>query len=1089
MSKKMLINASHPEENRVAIVVDGILSELDIEIAGQEQSKGNIYKAVVVRVETGLQAAFVDYGAEKLGFLQIGEIHPSIYPPKEEKGGRPRIADILRRGQEILVQIVKEERGNKGAALTTYLSLPGRYMVLMPDSTTKGVSRKISDDAERKKLKRTMAELDLPEKMGYIVRTAGIGKDKEELKRDFDYLVRLYEGIVARQNQVKAPAQLYQESNLAIRTIRDYFTTEMDEVLIDGEQIYQDARDFFSLVMPEQVHLVKRHRERRPIFSRYQIEEQIDALAKNQISMASGGSIVIDQTEALVAIDVNSGKMASESGIEATALKTNLEAAAEVGRQLRLRDLGGLIVIDFIDMRDRKNIREVEVALRKALKDDKAKVSVGRISQFGLMEMSRQRLKPTLSVGAYISCPHCKGLGKIKSIEAQAVNLLRQVHTAASKTQIGRIEATVPVEVANYLLNQKRATILELEEQLNLTLEIGGRTDMLPGESELELHKREKEQDDQHRILPVSHANQIEVALAAQQEELSAETQHGEENEDEPDLLEAEETAAEEAPKKRRRRRRKKPQQTTTEAATEQAADNVEMSATEGDTESPDQATAATEEAQNKAEDSTVEDTQDQAPAGESEKPKRKRRRSSRRKSQTKDQVSSTEETTEQPLSADAAGEAGPPADTPRAEKAAESPGSADAAGQAQEQEPDATDATGTEEAKPKKRARRSRRRKTPAADAVTNDGAAAEAVSTAPEQAAYTTDIAPTERPKTESAVKTEGPEATTETVTVEPAADATAAAPNKRPRRSRKKPATPTTKAAEVAEVAEVAEQEAAPEPVEAKASETTTETAAPESTTETLEEKPKKTARRSTRKKPTATKVATTAEEQAAKPEATQIAQTETSEGEKAEQPAEEKPKRRTRRAPAKKKPAHDEPESANDTAVASQAEAPATASAEKSEPTATEAPAVETEGTKKAAPARRPRKTTAKKVASPPAAQTEPVKEGGEQPGEEKTAATAGPKRKPAARKTTTKKSVETQTVATTEEKQSEPAAADVSKEDAEEKKPPRRTRRTTKKQEPAPATDAAPAAEAVKKPAAKRRTTRARKPAAEKPATE
>lgn len=244
MSRKMLINASHPEENRVAIVVDGILSELDIELAGQEQTKGNIYKAVVVRVETGLQAAFVDYGAEKLGFLQIGEIHPKIYPPRDETKGRPRIADILQRGQEIMVQIVKEERGNKGAALTTYLSIPGRYMVLMPDSTTKGVSRKISEDSERKKLKRTMAELDLPEKMGYIVRTAGIGKDKDELKRDFDYLVRLYEGIVARKDQIKAPSQLYQESNLAIRSIRDYFSTDMDEVLIDNHQSIRTPKTF-----------------------------------------------------------------------------------------------------------------------------------------------------------------------------------------------------------------------------------------------------------------------------------------------------------------------------------------------------------------------------------------------------------------------------------------------------------------------------------------------------------------------------------------------------------------------------------------------------------------------------------------------------------------------------------------------------------------------------------------------------------------------------------------------------------------------------------------------------------------------------
>ncbi|WP_063336440.1 Rne/Rng family ribonuclease [Pelobacter seleniigenes] len=599
MSKKMLINASHPEENRVAIVVDGILSDLDIELAGQEQSKGNIYKAVVVRVETGLQAAFVDYGAEKLGFLQIGEIHPNLYPTREDSKHRPRIADILKRGQEILVQIVKEERGSKGAALTTFLSIPGRYMVLMPDSTTKGVSRKIAEDSERKKLKKTMAELDLPERMGYIVRTAGIGKDKEELKRDFDYLVRLFEGITARKDQIKAPAQLYQESNLAIRSIRDYFSTDMDEVLIDDQTVFRDARDFFALVMPELGNLVKQHRERRPIFSRYQIEEQIDGLAKNQIPLPSGGSIVIDQTEALVAIDVNSGKMASESGIEATALKTNLEAAAEVGRQLRLRDLGGLIVIDFIDMRDRKNIREVEQELRKALKDDKAKVSVGRISQFGLLEMSRQRLKPVLSVGSFIECPHCKGIGKVKSVEAQSVALLRQIHTAASKGQIALIEAEVPMDVANYLLNRKRATINELEQQLGMRIAILGSSTLLPGEIEIELRKKDKEPDDSKDIAPISHANQIEVALAAQQDEMRNQAQEEELEEDSPAPQEsAEESVNSEAPKKKRRRRRRKSsaaktnqeqqtsqppaaQETATDSATPAEAETAQPQATE----------------------------------------------------------------------------------------------------------------------------------------------------------------------------------------------------------------------------------------------------------------------------------------------------------------------------------------------------------------------------------------------------------------------------------------------------------------------------------------------------------------------------
>ncbi|MDT8419978.1 MAG: Rne/Rng family ribonuclease [Desulfuromonadales bacterium] len=626
MSKKMLINASHPEENRVAIVVDGILSELDIEIAGQEQTKGNIYKAVVVRVEPGLQAAFVDYGAEKMGFLQIGEIHPNLYPDKENPDirNRPRINDILKRGQELLVQIVKEERGTKGAALTTFLSLPGRYMVLMPDSKTKGVSRKISDEKERKELKRNMAALDLPDRMGYIVRTAGIGKEPEELKRDFDYLVSLYQGILNRKEQVKAPAQLYQESNLAIRSIRDYFSSEMDEVLIDDPGVFRDAKDFFSLVMPEQAGLVKQHREKRPIFSRYQIEEQIDGLSRNQTPLPSGGSIVIDQTEALVAIDVNSGKMSSESGIEATAGKTNLEAAAEIGRQLRLRDLGGLIVIDFIDMRDRKRIREVEDMLRKSLRDDKAKVTVGRISQFGLLEMSRQRIKAALSVGAYLDCPHCKGKGRVKSVEAQAIALLRQLHAAASKGQIGKVEARVPLDVANYLLNEKRSTLTALEKQLDLAVSIAGRPEFIPGQVDVELHKREKQQQQEEDSAPISHANQIEGALAAAQQD-----KHEEENPEVEQTAPIETgddpvTTEEVTGRKRRRRRRKRSdRRETTEQQTISA--DPEISATVED-DSPGEPSPAEELVSNDA----------SAVTGEAKQAKPRSRRSPRKASAAK---------------------------------------------------------------------------------------------------------------------------------------------------------------------------------------------------------------------------------------------------------------------------------------------------------------------------------------------------------------------------------------------------------------------------------------------------------------------
>ncbi|KIH76402.1 RNAse E [Geoalkalibacter ferrihydriticus] len=552
MSRKMLINATHDEEHRVAIVEDGFLTELDIEITGKEQAKGNIYKAVVVRVESGLQAAFVDYGGERLGFLQIGEIHPNLYPEGEVNGrSRPRINDILRSGQEILVQVLKEERGTKGAALTTFLSLPGRYMVLMPESPTKGVSRKIEEEAERKKLKKAMAELDLPENMGYIVRTAGIGKPSEELRRDFDNLVKVYQGIQERSRQAKAPSLVYRESNLIIRCIRDYFTEDTEEVLVDDPAVYEEAREFFRMLMPDKVRLVKLHQERRPIFSRYQIEEQIETIAHNKVPLPSGGSIVLDATEALVAIDVNSGKMAGEQGIEATASRTNLEAAVEVARQLRLRDLAGLIVIDFIDMRDRKNIRAVEKTLRDALQRDKSRVTVGRISQFGLLEMSRQRLKPMLASASYLECPHCQGRGRIKSVEAQGVAFLRRIQTAVAKGQVHRVEGFLPLDVADYLLNYNREELTDMESRHNMEIILHGRAGLLPHQADLTLVRREKEEEPRTK-------SELEPAEPVTEPEAPA----GMEDTSDIAAPETAVTAAQEeekpGKKKRRRRRRKK---------------------------------------------------------------------------------------------------------------------------------------------------------------------------------------------------------------------------------------------------------------------------------------------------------------------------------------------------------------------------------------------------------------------------------------------------------------------------------------------------------------------------------------------------
>jgi ribonuclease E len=498
MSKKMLINVMHPEEARVAIVSDGRLVELDIETAGKEQTRGNVYKGVVVRVEPGLQAAFVEIGQRKLGFLQMGEVQPEIWQwrddiPEEQRNRRPRIQEVLRRGQELIVQVEKGERENKGSALTTYLSLPGRYMVLMPGSDSSGVSRKVESEADRKKLKEIVAELGIPEGFGYIIRTEAVGKRKSELAKDFQYLIKLYDSIKEKAAESGAPSLIYQESDLVIRTIRDYFTADIDEVLVDSKDVYKQARAFFKEIMPKYEKTVKLHQEKRPIFSKYQLEEQIDLIYEKKVPLKSGGSIVIDPTEALVSIDVNSGKSTGERGVEDTAFKTNMEAADEIARQLRLRDLGGLIVIDFIDMRDRKHQTEVEKTLKNALKADKARVNVGRISQFGLLEMSRQRIKQTINEGSYLECPHCGGHGKVKSVETMALSFLRKVHTSAARGNTSEVRGGLPLEVAYYLLNRKKRELTQIENEYGIEITVKGKPSFMMNQIELELFRKEKE--------------------------------------------------------------------------------------------------------------------------------------------------------------------------------------------------------------------------------------------------------------------------------------------------------------------------------------------------------------------------------------------------------------------------------------------------------------------------------------------------------------------------------------------------------------------------------------------------------------------
>lgn len=596
MAKKMLINVMHPEEARVAIVEDGQLVDLDVEIAGSEQTRGNVYKGVVVRVEPGLQAAFVDIGLKKLGFLQAGEIHPRWWQwrddiPEEQRNRRPRIQEILRRGQELVVQVEKGERDMKGAALTSYLSLPGRYMVLMPDSDSSGISRKVESEADRKKLKEKVAQLEIPEGIGYIVRTEALGKTKTELAKDLQYLLKLNDSINEQAAITKGPALIYQESNLVIRTIRDYFTAEIDEVLVDNKDVYKQARAFFKETMPKFEKLVKLHQEKRPIFSRYQIEEQIDLIYEKKVPLKSGGSIVIEPTEALVSVDVNSGKSTGEKGVEDTAFKTNLEAAEEVARQLRLRDLGGLIVIDFIDMRDKKHISAVEKTLKTALKTDKARVTVGRISQFGILEMSRQRIRQTLEQGSTLECPHCSGRGKVKSVESMALSFLRKVHAAAAKGTVAEVRGGLPLEVAYYLLNRKKRELAQIENDYDIEVTVKGKPSFLMNQLELELERRERPP---HLEAPVPKAGEPAEPKAEAAEE-------------HPEVAQGEGVAAaegSEAKKRKRRRGKKKPQAgepvATTAAGDEETAAEAEETALEPDGEEAAPAEQPGEEAKKK---------------------------------------------------------------------------------------------------------------------------------------------------------------------------------------------------------------------------------------------------------------------------------------------------------------------------------------------------------------------------------------------------------------------------------------------------------------------------------------------------------
>ncbi len=469
--KRMLINATQAEERRLAIVDGQKLLDYEIEIEGREQRKGNIYKAVVTRVEPSLEACFVDYGEDRHGFLPFKEISRQYFA-EGVSVSQARINDVIREGQELLVQVEKEERGNKGAALTTFVSLAGRYVVLMPNNPRGGgVSRRIEGD-DRAELKEAMDQLEYPKGMSIIARTAGIGRSAPELQWDLNYLLKLWTAIDGATKGGKGAFLIYQESSLVIRAIRDYFNNDIGDILIDTDDIYEQAQQFMSHVMPEFAARVKRYRDDAPLFSRFQIEHQIESAYARTVQLPSGGAIVIDHTEALVSVDVNSARAIKGGDIEETATRTNLEAADEVARQMRLRDLGGLIVIDFIDMEESKNRREVENRLRDALRQDRARVQFGTISKFGLMEMSRQRLKPALSEGSSIPCPRCGGSGHIRDTESSALQILRIIQEESMKDNSAAVYAQVPVEVASFLLNEKRSEIakIELQQRINVLL-------------------------------------------------------------------------------------------------------------------------------------------------------------------------------------------------------------------------------------------------------------------------------------------------------------------------------------------------------------------------------------------------------------------------------------------------------------------------------------------------------------------------------------------------------------------------------------------------------------------------------------------
>jgi ribonuclease E len=497
MSKTMLINVTHAEESRVGIVADGVLTAFEIESFSREHLKGNIYKGLVHRIHPALEAAFVDIGADRDAFLPLDEICFRNLPAPVRNGSdggegrrRPRINEVLKPGEEVLVQIAKEQFGNKPPTLSTFYSLPGRYLVLLPGSDEAGISRRI-EGSERLRIRELIEKLHPPDGFGIIVRTvAGFDPGARELHRDLAYLLRLWESIQQAAATKRAPAMVYREHDLVLRNIRDYFTPDIDEIYVDNEDVFQRAREFLRDVMPGKEDALRLYQGDQPLFSHFNVEAQIESIYKRRVPLKSGGSIVIDGTEALTAIDVNSGRSVRGGSQEETAFRTNMEAAVEIARQLRLRDLGGLIVVDFIDMRDPHHITEVEKALRAAMHEDKARHEVGRISHFGLLEVSRQRLRPAAAATSYVACPMCEGHGLVRTTESAALVALRKIHNRVAQGDVATLRVAVPPDVAVYLLNQKREDLAQLERRYGTRLHVVLKEELMPHQSEFEVRQR-----------------------------------------------------------------------------------------------------------------------------------------------------------------------------------------------------------------------------------------------------------------------------------------------------------------------------------------------------------------------------------------------------------------------------------------------------------------------------------------------------------------------------------------------------------------------------------------------------------------------